>query len=119
MVIVQPCHTDRVVARLHPGRRFFCKSRTVFLLSSALNFIYHKFLASTYLPRLVEEIDASGAEVSLEGESRVMSVMFSDVRGFTTISEGLNARELTQMMNEFLTPFTRVIQDHRGTIDPF
>jgi len=70
-------------------------------------------------PDIVEEIDASGAEVSLEGETRVMSVMFSDVRGFTTISEGLDARELTQMMNEFLTPFTRVIQEQRGTIDKY
>lgn len=70
-------------------------------------------------PRLVEEIDASGEKVSLEGETRVMSVLFSDVRGFTTISEGLNARELTQMMNEFLTPFTRVIQENRGTIDKY
>ncbi len=70
-------------------------------------------------PGVVEEIDASGAEVSLEGETRVMSVLFSDVRGFTTISEGLDARELTQMMNEFLTPFTRVIQEHRGTIDKY
>lgn len=70
-------------------------------------------------PRVVEELDASGADVSLEGETRRMSVMFSDVRGFTTISEGLDARELTQMMNEFLTPFTRVIQQHRGTIDKY
>ncbi len=70
-------------------------------------------------PKVVEEIDASGEEVSLEGETRVMSVMFSDVRGFTTISEGLDARELTQMMNEFLTPFTRVIQENRGTIDKY
>jgi len=70
-------------------------------------------------PGIVEEIDASGAEVSLEGETRNMSVLFSDVRGFTTISEGLDARELTQMMNEFLTPFTRVIQEHRGTIDKY
>jgi len=70
-------------------------------------------------PRLVEEIDASGAEVSLEGETREMSVLFSDVRGFTTISEGLDARELTQMMNEFLTPFTAAIQEHRGTIDKY
>ncbi len=70
-------------------------------------------------PKIVEEIDASGTEVSLEGETRVMSVLFSDVRGFTTISEGLDARELTQMMNEFLTPFTRVIQEHRGTIDKY
>ncbi len=70
-------------------------------------------------PKLVEEIDASGEKVSLEGETRVMSVLFSDVRGFTTISEGLEARELTQMMNEFLTPFTRVIQENRGTIDKY
>ncbi len=70
-------------------------------------------------PRVVAEIDASGEKVSLEGETRVMSVLFSDVRGFTTISEGLSARELTQMMNEFLTPFTQVIQDYRGTIDKY
>jgi len=70
-------------------------------------------------PRLVQEIDESGAEVSLEGETREMSVLFSDVRSFTSISEGLDARELTQMMNEFLTPFTGAIQDHRGTIDKY
>ena len=70
-------------------------------------------------PSLVEEIDRSGKEISLEGETREMSVLFSDVRGFTTISEGLDARELTQMMNEFLTPFTRAIQQQRGTIDKY
>ncbi len=48
-----------------------------------------------------------------------MSVLFSDVRGFTTLSENLDARELTHLMNEFLTPITRVIQEHRGTIDKY
>jgi adenylate cyclase len=48
-----------------------------------------------------------------------MSVLFSDVRGFTTISESLDARELTQLMNEFLTPVTRIIQEHRGTVDKY
>jgi adenylate cyclase len=48
-----------------------------------------------------------------------MSVLFSDVRNFTTISEGLDATELTRLMNEFLTPFTGVIQKHRGTIDKY
>jgi len=75
---------------------------------------------SQYIPpALVEEIDASGEEISLEGETREMSVLFSDVRNFTTISEGLDATELTHMMNEFLTPFTGVIQKHRGTIDKY
>ncbi|MCH7637324.1 MAG: CHASE2 domain-containing protein, partial [Proteobacteria bacterium] len=55
-------------------------------------------------PALVEEIDASGEEISLEGETREMTVLFSDVRNFTTISEGLDATELTRLMNEFLTP---------------
>jgi adenylate cyclase len=70
-------------------------------------------------PALVEEIDASGAQISLEGENREMSVLFSDVRNFTTISEGLDATELTRLMNEFLTPFTGVIQRYRGTIDKY
>jgi adenylate cyclase len=77
-------------------------------------------LFSQYVPpEVVSDLDASEAEVSLEGETRQMSVLFSDVRGFTTISEGLSARELTRLMNEFLTPITAVIQGHRGTIDKY
>jgi len=73
-----------------------------------------------YVPaEVVQELDSGGADVSLEGESRQMSVMFSDVRGFTTISEGLGPRELTQLMNEFLTPITAAIHRHRGTIDKY
>ncbi len=77
-------------------------------------------LFGQYIPvELVEEIDASVEELSLEGENREMSVLFSDVRGFTTISENLEPTELTKLMNEFLTPITRIIHDHRGTIDKY
>jgi adenylate cyclase len=77
-------------------------------------------LFGQYIPtELVEEMDASGEELSLEGESREMSVLFSDVRGFTTISESLEPKELTRFMNEFLTPITRIIHDNRGTIDKY
>lgn len=73
-----------------------------------------------YIPaELVEEMNKSGQEVSVGGESREMTVLFSDVRGFTTISEGLSPNELTQLMNAFLSPMTRVIQVHRGTIDKY
>ncbi len=73
-----------------------------------------------YVPaEVVKELDAGRTDVSLEGESREMSVLFSDVRGFTTISEGLGPRELTQLMNEFLTPITAAIHRHRGTIDKY
>jgi adenylate cyclase len=58
-------------------------------------------------------------QVSMEGESREMTILFSDVRGFTTISEGLEPRDLSLLMNEFLTPLSRVIYGHRGTIDKY
>jgi adenylate cyclase len=48
-----------------------------------------------------------------------MSVLFSDVRNFTTISEGMDPKELTQLINGFLTPITEVIQQQRGTIDKY
>jgi adenylate cyclase len=70
-------------------------------------------------PELVDEMSQSGTEFSLEGESREMTVLFSDVRGFTTISEGLDPRQLTQLMNALLTPMTRVIHKNRGTIDKY
>jgi adenylate cyclase len=58
--------------------------------------------------------------VSMEGDSREMTVLFSDVRGFTTISEAINdAKELSLLMNAFLTPLSRVIYKHRGTIDKY
>ena len=70
-------------------------------------------------PDIVRDLDAGDAEASLQGESREMSVLFSDVRGFTTLSEGLSPRDLTRMMNEFLTPITAAIQERRGTIDKY
>jgi len=70
-------------------------------------------------PELVDEMSESSTEFSLEGESREMTVLFSDVRGFTTISEGLDPKQLTQLMNALLTPMTRVIHKNRGTIDKY
>ncbi|MEE8427305.1 MAG: adenylate/guanylate cyclase domain-containing protein, partial [Woeseiaceae bacterium] len=100
-----------LTAMLQITYRFFVEQRN----KRHLSHIFGRYIP----PSLVEEIDESGQDISLEGESRVMSVLFSDIRGFTTISEGLDAIELTRMMNEFLTPFTRVVQRHRGTIDKY
>src|SRR5258706_8902873 len=55
----------------------------------------------------------------MRGESREMSVFFSDVRNFTSISEGLSAEGLKDMMNTYLTAMTEVIQEKRGTIDKY
>lgn len=70
-------------------------------------------------PELVEEMAARPQAVSMDGDIREMTVLFSDVRGFTSISERLDARSLSDMMNQFLTPQTRCIQQYRGTIDKY
>jgi adenylate cyclase len=70
-------------------------------------------------PELVDEMAQDPGAYSLEGSNRDMTVLFSDVRGFTTISEGLDPKQLTQLMNEFLTPMTHIIHHHRGTIDKY
>ena len=70
-------------------------------------------------PELVNEMSESIAEINLEGEMREMSVLFSDVRGFTSISENMEPEELTKFINAFLTPITGIIHRERGTIDKY
>lgn len=71
-------------------------------------------------PQLVDEMSQNpSAKFSMEGDSREMTVLFSDVRGFTSISESLNPRQLSELMNTFLTPMTHLIHEHRGTIDKY
>lgn len=74
-----------------------------------------------YVPfELVDEISKHPEQLlSMEGESREMTMLFSDVRGFTTISEGLDPKVLSQLMNEFLTPLSRVISKHEGKVDKY
>jgi adenylate cyclase len=73
-----------------------------------------------YVPReLVAQFEATEAEVSLEGESREMTILFSDIRNFTSISEHLPPTELTQLMNHYLTPVTQAIQRYRGNVDKY
>ncbi len=70
-------------------------------------------------PEVVAEMDRQGKEISLEGEHREMTVLFSDIRNFTPIAERLQPKELTALINEFLTPLTKVIHANHGTIDKY
>ena len=70
-------------------------------------------------PELVDKMAQRPESFSMAGESRELTILFSDVRGFTTISEGLDAKTLAEFINAFLTPFTKIIYDHRGTIDKY
>lgn len=70
-------------------------------------------------PELVEEMSRNPEGISDAGERREMTVLFCDIRGFTTISEQLTASELKDLLNRFFTPMTEIIFDHRGTIDKY
>jgi adenylate cyclase len=70
-------------------------------------------------PELVDEMSVNPTQYSMDAASQDMSVLFTDVRGFTTISEGLDPKELSELMSEFLTPMTEIIHRHRGTIDKY
>jgi len=70
-------------------------------------------------PVLVDQLAQDPARLKLGGESREITVLFCDIRGFTTISEQLSPEQLTEFLNQFLTPLTRVILEEQGTIDKY
>ena len=77
-------------------------------------------LFGTYVPKeLVDEMSKNPGEYSMKGESREMTVLFSDVRDFTSISEGLTPEGLKDLMNTYLTAMTEHVQRQRGTIDKY
>src|ERR1700722_680286 len=67
----------------------------------------------------VAELARNPEKLQLGGEYKELTVMFCDIRGFTTMLEGLDARELTQLMNSFTSPMTDIITEHKGTIDKY
>lgn len=70
-------------------------------------------------PELVEEMSHDPSRFNMHSESKELSILFSDVRGFTTISESLTPQQLSDLLNEFLTSMTTVIHGYHGTIDKY
>lgn len=70
-------------------------------------------------PNLVDEMSRNPDVFTMDGESRELTVLFADVRNFTALSETLTPRELSKMMNEYLSAMTAIIQHNRGTIDKY
>jgi adenylate cyclase len=119
---------------------FYAVANLVFPLASllllivsvfTLNMVYGYFVESrskrelaglfgSYVPpELVDEMAKNPTSYSMEGRSEELTVMFSDVRGFTTISESLKPKELSEYINAYLTSMSLIIQQHRGTLDKY
>ena len=70
-------------------------------------------------PELVEEMSRDPEHYSMAGRKAELTVLFSDIRGFTTISEGLEPDELATLMNQYLGAMTIIVRQHRGTLDKY
>ncbi len=114
LLLLDPVYPSLVVILLYVIGSFIAFIRT----ESEKKFVRGAF--SRYLsPDLVEQLAADPSLLTLGGETKEMTILFSDIRGFTQISESMNATELTSFINEYLTPMTDIILQNRGTIDKY
>jgi adenylate cyclase len=91
--------------------RYFVETRQKRFIKDA----FSVYLAPTVVKQLIE----SPEHLELGGEEREITAFFSDVQGFTGISETLTPHEIVELLNEFLTEMTDIILRHEGTVDKF
>ena len=100
----------------------YAHSYTVKFISELNQKLQIKKQFGTYLsPALVEKLQKNPELLKLGGETRELSIMFTDVRGFTTISEhyGKDVQGLTKIMNRYMTAMTEKILVNNGTLDKY
>ena len=77
--------------------------------------VFGKYVPPDYLKILLDNPD----EYSLDGESAELTVLFADIRHFTTLAEGLDATRVKKLLNQYFTPMTAIVFKHGGTIDKY
>src|SRR3989344_75099 len=86
--------------------------------SEEKKFIYNSF--KYYLsPEVINEIIADPSKLKLGGERKKVTILFSDIRGFTTISERMTPENLTKMLNEYFTVMTDIVMDNKGFVNRY
>lgn len=94
---------------------FFYKYLTEERKKKALRSTFSKYVS----PAVVDEILRDPENIELGGKKQRMTVFFSDLRNFTTISEKLQATELSDVLNLYLTPMTQLVFANKGTLDKY
>ncbi len=90
--------------------RFWQEARQKRTLRNA----FSRYIAPDMVARIVER-----GEAVLAGEERIVTLMFTDIRGFTTMSEGLTPDQVVGALNRYFTPMTAIIRGSHGTVDKF
>ena len=69
-------------------------------------------------PEVVKQISKRQGDL-LAGENRELSILFTDIRGFTSLSESLSPQDVVQLLNRYFTPMTAIVRSRSGTLDKF
>lgn len=108
----------------------FVSGSTVFLTVLGLTLVrfwgteaekrYIRGAFSTYLsPEVIKQLEADPDKLKLGGEKKTLTAMFTDVKGFSTVSESMDPNDLVTLLNHYLTGMSDLVLDTRGTIDKF
>lgn len=96
---------------LTSGMRFWLEEKNKKLLKKAF---------SNYVsPEIVSQIMQKGSAASLQGEQRDITVLFTDIRGFTSMTEKLQPTQVVKLLGRYFTPMTAVVRESGGTLDKF
>src|SRR3974377_742677 len=101
--------------KLSPPPLCFCFARRLGAPPSQIRQAFSQYLS----PAVIQDIINHPDRLRLGGEERDLTLMFCVVRNFTSISQDLSAIDLTQFINELLSPLTEIILEQRGTIDKY
>lgn len=109
--LLQPLVLVMLITTYNMVRGFFKENSSRQQIKS----MFDQYVPPAHIDQMLDDPES----VNLEGERKEMSVLFSDIRSFTSISERLSANDLKDMLNEYFSPITKSIFEHQGTIDKY
>lgn len=109
--LVTPTATALLIFTALTFFNFFVEEKKARRLRS----VFSQYLA----PAVVEEMVKQQDSLVLSGEERELTILFSDIRGFTSMAEKMRPQALCAFLNEYLTPMTAAVMNRRGTVDKF